>query len=142
MIAYICINSKYNYNILTMLLLITFPNLSASIINHSINKSDVFKKLDIHNDHQYFIKQFCKEVPNEVEVELKNNSIYSRVYFLLDQLEEILKNPDSQMIIDYEYIHYRRRWFLGSPFLKTILQRERLESHGGGRHEVGGRDAS
>ena len=63
-----------------MLLLITFPNLSASIINHSINKSDIFKKLYIHKDHQYFIKQFCKEVPNEVEVELKNNSLNKYLY--------------------------------------------------------------
>ena len=96
-----------------MLLLITFPNLSTSIINHSINKSDVFKKLDIYNDHQYFIKQFCKEAPNEFEVELKKNSMYSRVYFLLYQLEGILKKPDSQMIIDYEYIHYKYKVLLG-----------------------------
>ena len=84
-----------------MLLLINLPNFSTSITGHSINNSEVFKKLDIHKDHQYFIEQFCKEVSNEVEVELKNNSIYSRVYFLLDQLDEILKNPDSQMIINY-----------------------------------------
>jgi hypothetical protein len=104
-----------------MLLLINFPNFSSSITGHSINNSEVFKKLGIHNDHQYFIQQFCKEVPNEVKVELKNNSIYSRVYFLLDQLDEILKNPDSQMIIDYEYIHYKYKVLLGICAMKYTV---------------------
>ena len=51
-----------------MLLLINLPNFSASITGHSINNSEVFKKLDMYNDHQYFIEQFCKEVSEEVEV--------------------------------------------------------------------------
>jgi len=104
-----------------MLLLIDFPNFSTSITGHSINNSEVFKKLGIHNDHQYFIQQFCKEVPDEVKVELKNNSIYSRVYFLLDQLDEILKNPDSQMIIDYEYMHYKYKVLLGICKMKYTV---------------------
>ena len=94
-------------------MLLLLPNLPIFITKHSINNSEVFKKLGIHNDHQYFIQQFCKEVPDEVKVELKNNSIYSRVYFLLDQLDEILKNPDSQMIIDYEYMHYKYKVLFG-----------------------------
>ena len=104
-----------------MLLLINLPNFSTSITEHSINTSEVFKKLSIHKDHQDFIQKFCKEVSDEVEVELKNNSIYSRVYFLLDQLDEILKNPDSQMIIDYEYIQYKYKVLLGVCAMKYTV---------------------
>ncbi len=104
-----------------MLLLINLPNFSTSITGPRINNSEIFKKLDIHNDHQYFIQKFCKEVSDEVEVELKNNSIYSRVYFLLDQLDEILKNPDSQMIIDYEYIQYKYKVLLGVCAMKYTV---------------------
>ena len=113
-----------------MLQLINLPNFSTSITGHSINNSEVFKKLDIHKDHQYFIEQFCKEVSNEVEVELKNNSIYSRVYFLLDQLNEILKNPDSQMIIDYENIHYKYKVLLGICRMKYTVSVTHHKSRG------------
>ena len=104
-----------------MLLLIDFPNFSTSITEHSINTSEVFKKLSIHKDHQDFIQKFCKEVSDEVKVELKNNGIYSRVYFLLNQLDEILKNPDSQMIIDYEYMHYKYKVLLGICAMKYTV---------------------
>ena len=96
-----------------MLYLLDFPNFSTSITEHSINTSEVFKKLSIHKDHQDFIQKFCKEVSDEVKVELKKNRIYSRVYFLLNQLDEILKNPDSEMIIDYEYMHYKYKVLYG-----------------------------
>ena len=96
-----------------MLYLLDFPNFSTSITEHSINTSEVFKKLSIHKDHQDFIQKFCKEVSDEVKVELTKNRIYSRVYFLLNQLDEILKNPDSEMIIDYEYMHYKYKVLYG-----------------------------
>ncbi len=104
-----------------MLLLIDFPNFSTSITEHSINTSEVFKKLSIHKDHQYFIQKFCKEVSDKVKVELKKNGIYSRVYFLLNQLDEILKNPDSEMIIDYEDIHYKYKVLLGICDMKYTV---------------------
>ena len=104
-----------------MLYLLDFPNFSTSITEHSINTSEVFKKLSIHKDHQDFIQKFCKEVSDEVKVELKNNSIYSRVYFLLEQLNEILKKPDSQMIIYYEDIHYKYKVLLGICAMKYTV---------------------
>ena len=104
-----------------MLLLITFPNLSTSIINHSINKSGVFRKLALYDDHQKFINQFCIDVPDDVKVDLESRLIYNRISFLLDQLNEILKNPDSQMIIDYEYIHYKYKVLLGICAMKYTV---------------------
>jgi|TARA_B110000971_G_scaffold215978_1_gene250304 hypothetical protein len=104
-----------------MLLLLNLSNSSTSVIEHSINNSEVFKKLALYDDHQKFINQFCIEVPDDVKVDLESRLIYNRVSFLLDQLNEILKNPDSQMIINYESVHYKYKVLLGICAMKYTV---------------------
>ena len=104
-----------------MLLLLNLYNSSTSVIEHSINNSEVFKKLALYDDHQKFINQFCIEVPDDVKVDLESRLIYNRVSFLLDQLNEILKNPDSQMIINYESVHYKYKVLLGICAMKYTV---------------------
>jgi hypothetical protein len=104
-----------------MLLLLNLSNSSTSVIEHSINNSDIFKKLELYDDHQKFINQFCIEVPDDVKVDLESRLIYNRVSFLLDQLNEILKNPDSQMIINYESVHYKYKVLLGICAMKYTV---------------------
>ena len=104
-----------------MLLLLNLYNSATQIINHSINKSNDFRKLELHDDHQKFINQFCIEVPDDVKVDLESRLIYNRVSFLLDQLNEILKNPDSQMIINYESVHYKYKVLLGICSMKYTV---------------------
>ena len=104
-----------------MLLLLNLYNSAKQIIDHSINKSNVFRKLELHDDHQKFINQFCIDVPDDVKVDLESRLIYNRISFLLDQLNEILKNPDSQMIINYESVHYKYKVLLGICAMKYTV---------------------
>jgi len=104
-----------------MLLLLNLSNSSTSVIEHSINNYEVFKKLALYDDHQKFINQFCIEVPDDVKVDLESRFIYNKVSFLLDQLNEILKNPDSQMIINYESVHYKYKVLLGICAMKYTV---------------------
>ena len=104
-----------------MLFLLNLNNTATEIIDHSINKSGVFRKLALYDDHQKFINQFCIEVPDDVKVDLESRLIYNRISFLLDQLNEILKNPDSQMIINYESVHYKYKVLLGICAMKYTV---------------------
>ena len=95
----------FNINSLVKKADITFDKLELIIANREEEnlKKMVASELDLKiNPLLKSIREMI--VSDEVKVELKKNSIYSRVYFLLYQLEGILKKPDSQMIIDYEYI--------------------------------------
>jgi len=103
-----------------MLLLIN-PYTATEIINHSINRSDLFRRLKLFGDHQNFIKQFCAEPPEEVKADLESKFIYYRVYLLLEQCKRILEGSNSQMIIEYENVQHKYKVLLGICAMKYTV---------------------
>jgi hypothetical protein len=91
------------------------------ILDHEINSCSDFKKLKIYNDHLKFIDQFCKEAPTDLKAELTDRFIYFRVWYLLENLNKIINNPNSKMILDYERNHHKYKILLGICKMKYTV---------------------
>jgi hypothetical protein len=102
-------------------MLLLLPKSVNDILDHEINSCYDFKKLKIYNDHLKFIDQFCKEVPTELKALFTDRFIYNRAWHLLENLNKVINNPNSRMILDYEHIHYKYKILLGICKMKYTV---------------------